>query len=175
MKKIKCGAVISLALGTLMLFTACGGAVSSKIDFYSGSTVGDDGKIVFNEKLFYMNEDKGPGPDPFVLDDTERSGYYYIGSTQGEFVLYRSKDMMTIEAVGPSLDLAKGSDQANAAYQDRWAPEYILMRTTGVIICSSVQRRRTTEVIRQGKESYPERENMYPISPALLRPKVRMR
>lgn len=131
MKKIKSGAIVSLALGTLMLFTACGGAASTPIDFYSGGTVGNDGKIVFNEKLFYMNEDKGPGPDPFVLDDTKRSGYYYIGSTQGEFVLYRSKDMMTVEAVGPTLDLAKGSDQANAAYQDRWAPEYIFDEDDG--------------------------------------------
>lgn len=124
MKRFKLGAVLASALSALMVFSACGSG-GTRIDFYSGDEYDANEKMVFNEELFYINEAKGPGPDPFVLDDTARSGYYYIGSTLGEFLLYRSKDMMTMEAVGPSLNIPQGSDQANATNSCRWAPEYI--------------------------------------------------
>ena len=131
MKVKKLGAaILATTLGATMLFAACGGgAKQSRISFYSGDKLDSNGKMIFNQELFYLNENKGPAADPFVFDNTSRDGYYYISSTQGSLMLYRSKNMMDMEAVGHSITLKKGSDQANAAANGKsgalWAPEYL--------------------------------------------------
>ena len=130
MKVKKLGAaIVATMLGATMLFAACGKGTQTKISFYSGDQVDSYGKMVFNKELFYLNENKGPAADPFVFDNTARDGYYYISSTQGSLMLYRSKDMMDMEAVGHSIRFTKGSAQANAAANGKsgalWAPEYL--------------------------------------------------
>ena len=125
MKVKRLGLALAAVLGVTTLFTGCGG--STQIDFYAGDKLDSNGNMIFNEELFYLNENKGPAADPFVLDDTARSGYYYISSTQGDLMLYRSKDMMTMEPVGPALDIEKGTVIANATGTrgSKWAPEFI--------------------------------------------------
>ena len=128
-------AVIVTALSATMIFAACGEKTNggpksqTQIGFYSGDRVDSNGKMIFNEELFFLNENKGPAADPFVFDNTSRDGYYYISSTQGQLMLYRSKDMMKMEPVGASLNFVKGSDQANAVANGKsgalWAPEYL--------------------------------------------------
>ena len=130
MKGKKLGAVlVAAALGVTMGLAACNTKKATRIDFYSGDRVDTLGKMVINEELFFRNENQGPAADPFVFDNTERDGYYYIGSTQGSLTLYRSKNMMEMEPVGASLRLVSGSEQANAAANGRsgnlWAPEYL--------------------------------------------------
>lgn len=127
MKKTKllCTLTAVLMCATVALSACAGGSASGKrIDFYSGDEYNADGTVRFNHDLFFANSNKGPGPDPFVFDNTERDGYYYIWSTLGnELMLYRSSNMMDVEAVGRSLRLETGSEESNAVYEACWAPE----------------------------------------------------
>lgn len=98
--------------------------VGTRVDFYSGDEYNADGTVRFNHELFYMNSNKGPGPDPFVFDNTEHDGYYYVWSTLNNgLMVYRSADMMEMEPVGPSLEFEAGSPEANAVDSGVWAPE----------------------------------------------------
>lgn len=128
MKKTKLLCTLSAVLmSAVVALSACsGGETGTRVDFYSGDEYNEDGTVRYNHELFYMNANKGPGPDPFVLDNTERDGYYYIWSTlsNGLFI-YRSKDMMEMEPVGPSLQFEAGSEEANAVNSGVWAPECV--------------------------------------------------
>ena len=127
MKKIKILCTLSAVLmAAAMGLSACAGGTKSgtRVDFYSGDEYNADGTVRFNHELFYMNSNKGPGPDPFVFDNTEHDGYYYVWSTLNNgLMVYRSADMMEMEPVGPSLEFEAGSPEANAVDSGVWAPE----------------------------------------------------
>ena len=77
------------------ILAACGTKTSgSDIDFYSGDKLDKNGLMAFNYDLFYRNDAKIGGPDPFIFDNTERDGYYYMLSTIGLYYMGRSKDCM---------------------------------------------------------------------------------
>lgn len=106
--------------------TACGGGERNvELPAYTGDKYDSDGKILFNDEIFYRNDNKGISADPFVLDDTQdgRSGYYYAYSTSGVNFVYRSKDLAHWEGVRHTVDIS--GDAGNAIWSDIWAPEVI--------------------------------------------------
>jgi hypothetical protein len=85
--------------------------------------------------LFYRNDNLTKLPDPFVLDNTARDGYYYIYGTWGAFACYRSKNLMDWEYCCEVLQQYRENnkiwDSTNQKYsyqvlgKDLWAPEVI--------------------------------------------------
>ena len=85
--------------------------------------------------VFYRNDNVTNLPDPFVLDNTARDGYYYIYGTWGAFSCYRSKNLMDWEYCSDVLQQYRennkvwDSAQNKYSYQllanDLWAPEVI--------------------------------------------------
>lgn len=85
--------------------------------------------------LFFRNDNLTSLPDPFVLDNTSRDGYYYVYGTWGAFRCFRSKNMMDWEDCGEVLQQYRENnriwDSANSKYSyqvlgnDLWAPEVI--------------------------------------------------
>ena len=111
------------------ILAACGTKTSgSDIDFYSGDKLDKNGLMAFNYDLFYRNDAKIGGPDPFIFDNTERDGYYYMLSTIGLYYMGRSKDCMNWEGVGSALCPVvgtTGSTLKNVLNTNYWAPEIV--------------------------------------------------
>ena len=86
-------------------------------------------------ELFYRNDNLTGQPDPFVLDNTARDGYYYLYGTWGAFRCYRSKNLMDWEYYGEVLQQWRENnkvwDSTNQKYSyqvlgnDLWAPEVV--------------------------------------------------
>lgn len=75
------------------------------------------GKIGYDRSLFYRNDIKTSGADPFIFDNTERDGYYYLYNTKGSCYCYRSKNLMDWESVGNTISIS--------GWSDIWAPEVV--------------------------------------------------
>lgn len=76
----------------------------------------------YNRNLFYTNEVIQGGADPDILDDTARSGYYYLFSTG--MLVSRSKNLVDWEEL--PLALVPTSEEENKImYTHVWAPEVI--------------------------------------------------
>ncbi|MBP5467432.1 MAG: InlB B-repeat-containing protein, partial [Clostridia bacterium] len=105
-------------------------AVWAKLYSYNGTqsagVLGDE--VAYNNNLFYTNEEiQAKIPDPFILDDMDRTGYYYAYGTEGDFNCYRSKDLTNWEVLGSSLgfnNINDGGDR-DAVNTNIWAPEVI--------------------------------------------------
>ena len=111
-----------------MMAVSCNGSSNSKIGFYAGDQLDNQGLMAFNHTLFYRNDPKLGGPDPFIFDNTERDGYYYILSTIGLYYMGRSKDCMNWEGVGSALTPivgTTGSHLKNILNDNYWAPEIV--------------------------------------------------
>lgn len=127
MKKSKL-AVISAALAVTVGCSVCLAACNSEpqvieyeLSAYTGYDKDSGGKTVHNDKLFYSNSLKQGYADPQVLDDTARSGYYYLYGTSN-FQTMRSKDLAVWEPVKVVMDFSN-TEINNAMERDRWAPE----------------------------------------------------
>ncbi len=84
-------------------------AASGEISYYDGGEYLKDGVTQFyNKNLWYSNTNDQGYPDPFVLDNTAKDGYYYAYGTISGFVCLRSKDLAHWEKLGASL-IADGS------------------------------------------------------------------
>ncbi len=94
-----------------------------ELSAYKGEDKDTSGKTVYNTSLFYSNGLKQGYPDPQVLDDTARSGYYYLYGTSN-FQTMRSKDLAVWEYVNVVLDFTDPLIQRVISI-DRWAPEVI--------------------------------------------------
>ncbi len=126
---------INMKLKKLLLFPLIGilaacssGSGNSNIDFYSGDKLDKNGLMAFNYDLFYRNDEKVGGPDPFIFDNTERDGYYYMLSTIGLYYMGRSKDCMNWEGVGSALCPivgTTGSTLKSVLNTNYWAPEIV--------------------------------------------------
>ena len=93
---------------------------------YHGETVDEFGDSVYDQELFYRNDYKVSGADPFVLDDTARSGYYYLYRTENAMDAARSKDLMNWEPVGGTLNIREGYNEiSRATWTSVWAPEVV--------------------------------------------------
>lgn len=131
---IKRGLSLALLLGILCALTACGGEgqqVQYEVANYQGQLQDGQSKSDFNQELFYRNDKLTNLADPFVLDNTNVDGYYYMYGTEGSLFCYRSKDLMDWESVGNALDNyffnedGTRPEDLNATWQDIWAPEVV--------------------------------------------------
>lgn len=115
------GAAIALSVA------GCGNEVVEMYELpaYKGDSYDLKGNVQFNPDLFYRNDYKQTLPDPFVLDDTGISGYYYIYGTWSYNATFRSKDLVNWEKCGNTLDVFESAEQLNALSQDIWAPEVV--------------------------------------------------
>lgn len=108
-----------------------------EIPNYQGQLAEGQEKSDFNQELFYRNDKKTDGPDPFVLDNTTRDGYYYLYGTVGANFCYRSKNLMDWEPVGNTLDNmhyenGKPSEFRRVTKEHVWAPEVVYDEDTNL-------------------------------------------
>ncbi len=128
MKKKFFSVLLALLLCSGVLLAGCAeedGTGSGSIDFYSGDELDVNGDMRINEELFFRNGLKGVSADPYVFDNTERDGYYYIVSTDGPAYMYRSKNMMDMEPVGPAVQVKNADEKAVVGVTPFWAPEIV--------------------------------------------------
>lgn len=131
-KKI-CGNVIGCLLATSMLLGGCAniGTAKYEVASYQGEVKEGETQADFNTELFYRNDQKTEGADPFVFDNTERDGYYYLYATTGACFVYRSQDLMNWEVVGHALDIldygenGAYTEERQTIWTDIWAPEIV--------------------------------------------------
>lgn len=120
-----------LLIAASMLFTGCVRETQYEVANYQGQLAEGQTKSDFNEELFYRNDKKTSGADPFILDNTEIDGYYYQYVTEGSLFCYRSKDLMNWESVGNTLDnLEFAEDGSQTEFRrvtdnQMWAPEVV--------------------------------------------------
>ncbi len=121
-----------LVLGATMIMsgvTGCG--VQKQLSNYQGILKEGETKSDYDKELFYRNEKQSKIADPFVLDNTERDGYYYAYGTEGFLFCYRSKNLMDWEPVGNTLaDWHYASDgtvtvDTKLTNANLWAPEVV--------------------------------------------------
>ena len=119
--------VLAVCMAALLGLTAFAGCASEEyaLSYYHGENKDESGDSVYNEQLFYSNTLQQGYPDPFVLDDTARSGYYYLYGTSGSFSIMRSKDLAVWEDVGPTLVPPVDGEIPRLLHADMWAPEVI--------------------------------------------------
>lgn len=132
MKIIRSFATLLAALMVVscVLLAGCQAYVQTQYEVpnYQGQLKDGQTKSDFNQELFYRNDKKAGCPDPFVLDNTSRDGYYYLYGTEGSLYCYRSRDLMDWERVGNALDnmdyASPGvmSEIRLATWKDIWAP-----------------------------------------------------
>ena len=126
MKKRFVSILLALAIGGGALLPACApGDRGTHIGSYSGGEYDVNGYLRINEELFFRNGLKGVSADPFVFDNTSRDGYYYIVSTDGPAYMYRSRNMMDLEPVGPAVVASNEAEKAVVDITPFWAPEIV--------------------------------------------------
>lgn len=124
MKKIK---LITACLAMLVCsgcLTGCG-LKEYELSHYSGENKDEKGRTIYNKELFYSNQITQGPPDPDILDDTARSGYYYLFGTWGCFTTMRSKNLVEWEDVGPTFFPRQSDEVRRATKSHNWAPEVI--------------------------------------------------
>lgn len=105
-----------------MLLVGCSGGSTTvyELPYYGGEEYDElHDSPVYNKELWQLNNMDVQLPDPFVLDNTARDGYYYVYGTSGLFACYRSKDLAVWENVGEVLTVPSSFSSANSF----WAPE----------------------------------------------------
>lgn len=123
--------LILLVAVASMLLTGCVGETQYEVSNYQGELAEGETQSDYNQELFYRNDKKTSGADPFVLDNTEVDGYYYMYVTDGLLYCYRSPDLMNWEPMGNTLDLmdytetGAMSEERKTARTDIWAPEVV--------------------------------------------------
>ena len=133
MKTMKKGLSLLLLIAVLgSLLAACGKTqVQYEVPNYQGLLAEGQEKSDYNKELFYRNDKKTAGADPFVLDNRSVDGYFYQYVTEASIFCYRSKDLMEWEPVGNTLDnleyAANGSQTEFRKVTDSqvWAPEVV--------------------------------------------------
>lgn len=112
-----------LGISSLLAFAGCD--QDHLLSAYTGGDKDENGNPVYNTELFYSNSVRQGGADPQVLDDTARSGYYYLFTTAGSFHVRRSKDLAVWEDVGPTFMQRQSDEVRRATNSHLWAPEVI--------------------------------------------------
>lgn len=129
-KKIKsitaliCVTLIGMSFG----LAACSNSAvisGNELSAYKGENKDSNGNTIYNKSLFYSNKEVQGGADPFVLDDTEQTGYYYLYTTGAAFNVSRSKDLCNWEIVGPAVTPNQPTDVLEMMYKCIWAPEVV--------------------------------------------------
>ena len=135
MKAVRLAAVGLSALLCVPLLAACGEKTetiyqaATELSFYDGTyyeELSDPNKPYYNKELWRRNSSDLIGADPLVLDDTERTGYYYAYVT-GLTYSY-SDDLVNWRSGGSFMELP----DALAGAQAQWAPEVIYDEDTAL-------------------------------------------
>lgn len=122
---------VSMAICTILAGCAGIGEKQYEVANYQGKLAEGETKSDFNKELFYRNEKQTDFADPFVLDNTERDGYYYMYGTDGDGFCYRSENLMDWEPVAHALNIwayeedGTISEVRKVTWADLWAPEVI--------------------------------------------------
>lgn len=130
-KKGKILTVLGVSLAICTIFTGCIGQKQYEVANYQGKLAEGETQSDYNKELFYRNDKQTNFADPFVLDNTERDGYYYMYGTYGNCFCYRSDNLMDWEPVGHALKTweyeedGSISEVSNTIWTDIWAPEVI--------------------------------------------------
>lgn len=123
-------------LSAILFLTGCGSIVGPtmyEVESYQGQLEKGQTQSDFDEEVFYRNDKKAGCPDPFVLDNTQRDGYYYLYGTEGAMFCYRSENLMDWEPVGNALDILHyDTEERQAAWEAIWAPEVIYDEDTAL-------------------------------------------
>lgn len=128
-----------IVIMTLVLVMLCGMLAGCgqeiqlqyEVPSYQGQLSEGQTKSDYNKNLFYRNDKKTAGADPFVLDNTAVDGYYYQYVTEGSLFCYRTKDLMEWEPVGNTLDNLEYAEDGSQTEFRRvtdtqiWAPEVV--------------------------------------------------
>ena len=129
-KKIKsitaliCVTLIGMSFG----LAACSNSAvisGNELSAYKGENKDSNGNTIYNKSLFYSNKEVQGGADPFVLDDTSQTGYYYLYTTGAAFNVSRSKDLCNWEIVGPAVTPNQPTDVLEMMHECIWAPEVV--------------------------------------------------
>lgn len=131
-RKRKLG-VLSLILTVCTVLSGCQGFGEKQYEIanYQGKLSEGATKSDYNKELFYRNDKKTAGADPFVLDNTKIDGYYYMYVTSGMNFCYRSNNLMDWEPLGNALDNWRYDDEGNPSegmkvnWTDVWASEVV--------------------------------------------------
>ena len=120
-----------LLVAACMLFAGCARETEYEVANYQGELAKGQDTSDYNKELFYRNDKKTSGADPFVLDNTEVDGYYYMYVTSGMNFCYRSANLMDWEPVGNALgnweydDEGKIAEELKVSWKDVWASEVV--------------------------------------------------
>ena len=117
-----------------LVLSACSSAQGEtyyEVSDYQGTTYDENGRTEYNKALFYANYNQYGNPDPFVLDNTSRDGYYYLYATDAYVRAWRSADLVNWEDDGTTLNAGFGGTEAdNAVLSNVWASEVVYDETT---------------------------------------------
>lgn len=122
---------LMLLVAACMLFAGCARETEYEVANYQGELAKGQETSDYNKELFYRNDKKTSGADPFVLDNTEVDGYYYMYVTSGMNFCYRSANLMDWEPVGNALgnweydDEGKIAEELKVSWKDVWASEVV--------------------------------------------------
>ncbi|MBQ2923753.1 MAG: family 43 glycosylhydrolase [Tyzzerella sp.] len=150
-----------LLVAATMLLVGCAGETQYEVSNYQGQLAEGQTQSEFNEELFYRNDKKTSGADPFILDNTKVDGYYYQYVTDGSLFCYRSKNMMEWEPVGNTLDnLEFAEDGSQTEFRrvtnsEMWAPEVVYDSDTAtyyMFFSASPAEDKTVEAGKNGVE-----------------------
>ena len=127
--------LLAFLLAAVMALSAAACSFAPQVQYevpnYQGQLAEGQEKSDYNKNLFYRNDKKTSGADPFILDNTQVDGYYYQYVTEGSLFCYRSKDLMEWESVGNTLDnLEYAEDGSQTEFRkvtdsQMWAPEVV--------------------------------------------------
>ena len=86
-KRLKFGVILAAIVFAFSALAGCGKA--TEISTYQGENKDTlTGNSLYDKELFYRNDFFAESADPFVLDDTARSGYYYMYRTGNRLYAY---------------------------------------------------------------------------------------
>lgn len=130
MKKILRPIAVAACAVLGLSMAGCGGGTTAKtvyeLPYYDGKTYEEDAdKPVYNSELWRRNDNNEGDPDPFILNNTERDGYYYRYGTDGTNItnVARSTDLSNWYECGAATVLGSG-------WTAFWAPEVAYEDTT---------------------------------------------
>lgn len=126
---------ISALLVTASLLGPVSGCAKNnkEIEISNYQSMDDDGVggQLYNRNLFYTNSVQQGSADPQVLDDTARSGYYYLYVTAS---IWRSKDLVNWTEVNGLLVESENDEEQNVLASAIWAPEVVYDEDMGKYI-----------------------------------------
>ncbi|MBQ8802821.1 MAG: family 43 glycosylhydrolase [Tyzzerella sp.] len=153
--------LVILLVAAGMLLSGCARETQYEVANYQGQLAEGETKSDFNTELFYRNDKKTSGADPFILDNTEVDGYYYQYVTEGSLFCYRSANLMDWEPVGNTLDnLEFAEDGSQTEFRkvtndQMWAPEVVYDPDTAtyyMFFSASPSEDKTVEAGKNGVE-----------------------